>query len=179
MDFSLNFFYSAYNKEILNKNSIPHFLFKFRDLLNEMGFEDENDEHGRSGSFGYSSNQNKILMFTRYRDVLDIVANLLIKKHFPKLQYLRIDGNVPPSKRFELVKKFNRDDNVKMLLMTTQVGGVGFNLHTANVVIMFDHDYNPMNDLQAIDRAHRIGQKNVLNVYRLIMKNTLEEQIMG
>lgn len=78
-----------------------------------------------------------------------------------------------------MVKKFNRDNNIKMLLMTTQVGGVGFNLHTANVVIMFDHDYNPMNDLQAIDRAHRIGQKNVLNVYRLIMKNTLEESIMG
>lgn len=44
---------------------------------------------------------------------------------------------------------------------------------------MFDHNYNPMNDLQAIDRAHRIGQKNILQVYRLIMKNTLEEKIMG
>ena len=66
-----------------------------------------------------------------------------------------------------------------MLLLTTSIGGLGLNLSSANIVIMFDHDYNPMNDMQAIDRAHRIGQKNVLNVYRLIMKNTLEEKIMG
>ncbi len=66
-----------------------------------------------------------------------------------------------------------------MLLLTTQVGGMGLNLCSANVVIMFDHDYNPMNDLQAIDRAHRIGQKNILNVYRLMTKDTLEEKIMS
>jgi TATA-binding protein-associated factor len=59
------------------------------------------------------------------------------------------------------------------------VGGVGLNLSSANVVIMFDHDFNPMNDLQAIDRAHRIGQKNILNVHRLIVKDTFEEKILG
>jgi TATA-binding protein-associated factor len=64
-------------------------------------------------------------------------------------------------------------------LVTTAVGGEGLNLSSANVVIMFDHDYNPTVDMQAIDRAHRIGQKRVLNVYRLITKDTLEERIMG
>lgn len=59
------------------------------------------------------------------------------------------------------------------------VGGYGLNLTSANVVIMFDHDYNPTVDMQAIDRAHRLGQKNILNVFRLITKNTLEEKIMG
>lgn len=59
------------------------------------------------------------------------------------------------------------------------VGGYGLNLTSANVVVMFDHDYNPTIDMQAIDRAHRLGQKNILNVYRLITKNTLEEKIMG
>jgi TATA-binding protein-associated factor len=59
-------------------------------------------------------------------------------------------------------------------LVTTSVGGEGLNLTSANTVIMFDHDYNPTVDMQAIDRAHRIGQKRVLNVYRLITKNTLE-----
>ena len=64
-------------------------------------------------------------------------------------------------------------------MVTTAVGGEGLNLSSANVVIMFDHDYNPTVDMQAIDRAHRIGQKRVLNVYRLITKDTLEERIMG
>jgi TATA-binding protein-associated factor len=64
--------------------------------------------------------------------------------------------------------------NVKILLVTTKVGGFGLNLPAANVVIMFDHDYNPTVDMQAIDRAHRLGQKNVVNVYRLITKDTLE-----
>lgn len=69
--------------------------------------------------------------------------------------------------------------NVKILLVTTKVGGFGLNLPAANVVIMFDHDYNPTVDMQAIDRAHRLGQKNVVNVYRLITKDTLEQKIMG
>lgn len=65
------------------------------------------------------------------------------------------------------------------MLLTTKVGGLGLNLSCANVVIMFDHDFNPMNDLQAIERAHRLGQKKVVNVYRMVMKDTLEEKIMG
>ena len=64
-------------------------------------------------------------------------------------------------------------------MVTKAIGGVGLNLTSANVVIMFDSDYNPTVDMQAIDRAHRIGQRRVLNVYRLITKNTLEEKIMG
>ena len=59
------------------------------------------------------------------------------------------------------------------------MGGEGLNLSSANTVVMFDHDYNPTVDMQAIDRAHRIGQRRVLNVYRLITKKTLEERIMG
>jgi TATA-binding protein-associated factor len=141
-----------------------------------MGFEDGSEGSGRHD---YTNNTNKILLFSRYNETLDVINKLFINKLFPSLKYLRIDGTIPAAKRFELVKKFNQDNNIKLLLLTTSVGGVGLNLHTANVVVMFDHDYNPMNDLQAIDRAHRIGQKNILNVYRLIMKDTLEEQIMG
>lgn len=81
--------------------------------------------------------------------------------------------------RFGITKVFNEDMEYKILLLTTTVGGVGLNLSSANFVVMFDHDYNPMNDFQAIDRAHRIGQKNILTIYRLITKDTLEEKIMG
>lgn len=78
-----------------------------------------------------------------------------------------------------MAQKFNDVADIRLLLVTTMVGGYGLNLTSANVVVMFDHDYNPTIDMQAIDRAHRLGQKNILNVYRLITKNTLEEKIMG
>lgn len=65
------------------------------------------------------------------------------------------------------------------MLLTTSVGGLGLNLTTADTVIFFEHDWNPFNDLQAMDRAHRIGQKKVVNVFRLITKNTIEERIMN
>ena len=139
-----------------------------------MGFEDSSEGSHQN----YTNNKNKILLFSRYKETLEVINELFIKRLFPGLQYLRIDGSIPSAKRFEIVKKFNHDDNIKLLLLTTSVGGVGLNLHTANVVVMFDHDYNPMNDLQAIDRAHRIGQKKTVSVYRLITKDTIEEKIV-
>lgn len=78
-----------------------------------------------------------------------------------------------------VVKRFNEDPSIDVLLLTTQVGGLGLNLTGADTVIFVEHDWNPMKDLQAMDRAHRIGQKKVVNVYRLITRGTLEEKIMG
>lgn len=156
--------------------------FVLRDLLNELGFEESCEESSAAEEnlqFLASSNKNKLLIFSKFKETLDLISSQLLDKLFAKLRYLRLDGTVPIEKRFALTKLFNEDSEYKILLLTTGVGGVGLNLCSANVVIMFDHDYNPMNDLQAIDRAHRIGQKNVLNVYRLIMKDTLEEKIMG
>ena len=63
--------------------------------------------------------------------------------------------------------------------MTTSVGGLGLTLTGADVVIFMEHDWNPMNDLQAMDRAHRIGQTRTVNVYRLIMRDTIEDKIMN
>lgn len=63
--------------------------------------------------------------------------------------------------------------------MTTAVGGLGLNLTGADTVIFMEHDWNPMKDMQAIDRAHRFGQKRIVNVYRIILRETLEEKIMG
>ena len=65
-----------------------------------------------------------------------------------------------------------------MLLLTISVGGLGLNLTGADTVIFVKHDWNPQKDLQAMDRAHRIGQKKVMNVYRLITRGTLEEKIL-
>ncbi|XP_055325829.1 TATA-binding protein-associated factor 172-like, partial [Sitodiplosis mosellana] len=81
--------------------------------------------------------------------------------------------------RLQIVTKFNSDPSIDALLLTTQVGGLGLNLTGADTVIFVEHDWNPMKDLQAMDRAHRIGQKKVVNVYRLITRKSLEEKIMG
>jgi len=111
--------------------------------------------------------------------MLDIIENDLFKKLMPTVSYLRMDGSVDASKRHEMVQKFNADPSIDVLLLTTHVGGLGLNLTGADTVIFVEHDWNPMKDLQAMDRAHRIGQKKVVNVYRLITRGTLEEKIMG
>ena len=69
--------------------------------------------------------------------------------------------------------------DIFIFILSTRAGGLGINLTAADTVIFYDHDWNPSNDAQAMDRAHRIGQKKVVNVYRLITKGTLEEKIMG
>jgi SWI/SNF-related matrix-associated actin-dependent regulator of chromatin subfamily A member 5 len=65
-----------------------------------------------------------------------------------------------------------------IFLLSTRAGGLGINLTAADTVIIYDSDFNPQMDLQAMDRAHRIGQKNIVNVYRLITENTVEEKIV-
>ena len=122
--------------------------------------------------------QSKCLIFAQHTKSLDVVESHLFRPHAPSLQYLRLDGKTSPSERFKVAQRFNEDDEVRVLLMTTKVGGLGLNLTGANVVIFLEHDYNPVNDIQAMDRAHRIGQQDCVNVYRLITKGTIEEKIM-
>lgn len=111
--------------------------------------------------------------------MLDVIEADLFRSHMPSLSYMRMDGSTDPSKRHGVVQTFNSDPSIDVLLLTTQVGGLGLNLTGADTVIFVEHDWNPMKDLQAMDRAHRLGQKKVVNVYRLITKGTLEEKIMG
>uniref|UniRef100_A0A1B6DFE2 TATA-binding protein-associated factor 172 n=1 Tax=Clastoptera arizonana TaxID=38151 RepID=A0A1B6DFE2_9HEMI len=124
-------------------------------------------------------NQHRALIFCQIKSMLDIVENDLLKAHMPSVTYLRLDGSILPGSRHAVVTQFNSDPSIDVLLLTTQVGGLGLNLTGADTVIFVEHDWSPMRDLQAMDRAHRIGQKKVVNVYRLITKSTLEEKIMG
>ncbi|XP_018561856.1 TATA-binding protein-associated factor 172 isoform X1 [Anoplophora glabripennis] len=124
-------------------------------------------------------NQHRALVFCQLKAMLDIIEKDLFKKHMPSVTYLRLDGSVPAGQRHTVVTRFNNDPSIDVLLLTTQVGGLGLNLTGADTVIFVEHDWNPMKDLQAMDRAHRIGQRKVVNVYRLITRATLEEKIMG
>ncbi|KAF5372870.1 hypothetical protein D9758_001613 [Tetrapyrgos nigripes] len=123
--------------------------------------------------------QHRVLIFCQMKQMLDIIEKDLFKQHMPSVTYMRLDGNTEANKRHNIVQTFNADPSIDCLLLTTHVGGLGLTLTGADTVIFVEHDWNPMKDLQAMDRAHRIGQKKVVNVYRLITKGTLEERIMG
>lgn len=120
------------------------------------------------------ANGHKMLIFTTYKKALDLVI--------PKLNNIGItsyyiDGSVPSKKRMELVDSFNKDDT-DVFIITLKAGGTGLNLTSATVVIHLDLWWNPQVENQATDRAHRIGQKNTVEVIRLITKGTIEERIL-
>lgn len=125
------------------------------------------------------ASQHRVLVFAQTKQMLDIVENLLFERNMPSVSYMRLDGSTDTLQRHSIVQTFNADPSIDVLLLTTAVGGLGLTLTGADTVVFLDHDWNPMKDLQAMDRAHRIGQKKVVNVYRLITKDTLEEKIMG
>lgn len=157
-------------------------LNALRNLLFECGIGEDDMEKKTSDQFlptGNVISQHRALIFCQLKDMLDMVENDLFKKNMPSVTYMRLDGSVDPRDRQAVVRKFNEDPSIDCLLLTTKVGGLGLNLTGADTVIFIEHDWNPMNDLQAMDRAHRLGQKKVVNVYRIVTKGTLEEKIMG
>lgn len=154
-------------------------LTALRDLLVDCGIGiDPSSENEVTTETSYVS-PHRALIFCQMKEMLDMVQNDVLKKMLPSVQYLRMDGSVDASKRQDIVNKFNSDPSYDVLLLTTSVGGLGLNLTGADTVIFVEHDWNPQKDLQAMDRAHRIGQKKVVNVYRLITRGTLEEKIMS
>lgn len=94
--------------------------------------------------------------------------------------YLRLDGTTKAEERGDLLKKFNcKNSEYFVFLLSTRAGGLGLNLQSADTVIIFDSDWNPHQDLQAQDRAHRIGQQNEVRVLRLMTVNSVEERILA
>lgn len=148
--------------------------FEGRQILQDCGIG-KVEEGNQDEAFA----PHRVLVFCQMKQMLDIIENDLFRQLMPSVTYMRMDGATPSNKRHALVQTFNADPSIDVLLMTTQVGGLGLNLTGADTVIFVEHDWNPMKDLQAMDRAHRLGQKRVVNVYRLITRGTLEEKIMG
>eukprot|EP01094_Clydonella_sp_ATCC50884_P011180 TRINITY_DN2098_c0_g1_i2.p1 TRINITY_DN2098_c0_g1~~TRINITY_DN2098_c0_g1_i2.p1 ORF type:complete len:532 (-),score=181.27 TRINITY_DN2098_c0_g1_i2:92-1687(-) len=108
--------------------------------------------------------------------MLDILEDYMRMKEY---QYCRIDGSTAGDVREEAIDSFNKEGSEKFVfLLSTRAGGLGINLATADTVILYDSDWNPQVDLQAQDRAHRIGQKKPVSVYRFITDKTVEEKIV-
>ena len=170
--------YAAIQAQLARQNSslkdVVHApkLTALRDLLVDCGIGTDPAENNNFVS------PHRALIFCQMKEMLDIVANDVLKALLPSVQYLRLDGSVEANKRQNIVNQFNTDPSYDCLLLTTSVGGLGLNLTGADTVIFVEHDWNPQKDLQAMDRAHRIGQKKVVNVYRLVTRGTLEEKIL-
>ena len=99
--------------------------------------------------------------------------------HYRSFKYLRLDGGTKCEDRAISMERFNeKNTEYKIFLLSTRAGGHGLNLQTADTVVIFDSDWNPQMDLQAQDRAHRIGQRNEVRVFRLITKTAIEEGIL-
>lgn len=119
---------------------------------------------------------HRVLIFSQMVRMLDILGDYLSIKG---INFQRLDGTVPSAQRRISIDHFNSpDSNDFVFLLSTRAGGLGINLMTADTVVIFDSDWNPQADLQAMARAHRIGQKNHVMVYRLVSKDTVEEEVL-
>ncbi|XP_015795972.1 chromatin-remodeling complex ATPase chain Iswi-like [Tetranychus urticae] len=119
---------------------------------------------------------SRVLVFSQMTRMLDILEDYCLWRGF---NYCRLDGQTAHEDREQAIYEFNKPDSEKFLFMlSTRAGGLGINLATADVVILFDSDWNPQVDLQAMDRAHRIGQTKTVRVFRMITDNTVEERIV-
>ncbi|XP_006461134.1 hypothetical protein AGABI2DRAFT_221665 [Agaricus bisporus var. bisporus H97] len=123
----------------------------------------------------YKSEERKILIFSQFTQILDILQAILGHQN---IRFLVLTGSTPVDVRQTLVDEFNEDLDIPVFLLSTKAGGMGINLTAASVVIMFDQDFNPHNDKQAQDRAYRIGQKRNVEVVKLISRGTIEEDML-
>ncbi|XP_036912097.1 DNA excision repair protein ERCC-6-like 2 isoform X2 [Sturnira hondurensis] len=117
-------------------------------------------------------NRDKVLLFSFSTKLLDVLQQYCMASG---LDYRRLDGSTKSEERIKIVKEFNSTQDVNICLVSTMAGGLGLNFIGANVVVLFDPTWNPANDLQAIDRAYRIGQCRDVKVFRLISLGTVEE----
>ncbi|KZO95770.1 hypothetical protein CALVIDRAFT_482343 [Calocera viscosa TUFC12733] len=120
---------------------------------------------------------HRVLIFFQMTEIMTIFEDYCNYRHY---SYLRLDGMTKSEDRGEAMRKFNEKDSpYSLFLLSTRAGGLGLNLQTADTVIIFDSDWNPHADLQAQDRAHRIGQKKAVSVFRLITDKSVEEHMLS
>ncbi|KAH0831419.1 SNF2 family DNA-dependent ATPase [Lanmaoa asiatica] len=119
---------------------------------------------------------SRVLIFSQMSRVLDILEDYCLFRGF---RYCRIDGSTAHDDRIVAIDEYNKPESEKFIfLLTTRAGGLGINLTTADIVILYDSDWNPQADLQAMDRAHRIGQTKQVYVFRFITEGSVEERML-
>lgn len=121
------------------------------------------------------ANDHRVLIYFQMTKMIDLMEEYLIYRQY---KYLRLDGSSKISDRRDMVTDWQTKPELFVFLLSTRAGGLGINLTAADTVIFFDSDWNPSNDQQAMDRAHRLGQTKQVTVYRLITKGTIDERII-
>ncbi|KAG0366182.1 hypothetical protein BGZ54_005705 [Gamsiella multidivaricata] len=122
----------------------------------------------------WQKEKHRVLLFSQTRTMLDILEKFIKSEGYV---YRRMDGMTPIQNRMGLVDEYNARDDIYVFLLTTKVGGLGVNLTGADRVIIFDPDWNPSTDIQARERAWRLGQTRAVTIYRLMTSGTIEEKI--
>ena len=119
---------------------------------------------------------HRVVLFSQFTSTLDLLEDLLTHRGY---KYCRLDGSTNRVQRTVDINAFNMLGSSKFVfLMSTRAGGLGINCQTADTCILFDSDWNPQVDLQAMARVHRIGQTKVVHLYRLVSRGTVEERIV-
>ena len=185
--------YASYVKDIKEKMENNEFsddkitIFSYLTKLRQLCLDPSivlDDYNGKSGKIeevvsmikDNISENHKILLFSQFTSVLKNISKRLTEN---KIQHFYLDGSTNAGKRLELVEEFNNNDETKVFLISLKAGGTGLNLTSADIVIHFDPWWNPAVEDQATDRAHRIGQENVVQVFKLISEGTVEDKILS
>ncbi|KAF7784425.1 hypothetical protein Agabi119p4_590 [Agaricus bisporus var. burnettii] len=118
---------------------------------------------------------HRVLIYFQMTRMMDLMEEYLIYRQY---KYLRLDGSSKIEDRRDMVIDWQTRPDIFVFLLSTRAGGLGINLTAADTVVFYDHDWNPSNDAQAMDRAHRLGQTRQVTVYRLITRGTIDERIV-
>ena len=175
-----------FNNIVMQLRKICNHPFVFEEVERQVNpYKTNNDLLYRvSGKFEllarilpkFQVTNHRILMFFQMTQIMTIMEDFLTMLG---MKYLRLDGSTKSEERSELLAKFNAPNSPYFVfLLSTRAGGLGLNLQTADTVVIFDSDWNPHQDLQAQDRAHRIGQTKEVRIFRLITSNSIEEYIL-
>ncbi|CAI5958154.1 unnamed protein product [Closterium sp. NIES-64] len=152
-------------------SSPPIQIFDFSKMLTDSGKLHQLDVLLRR----LRAEGHRVLLFAQMTKMLNILEDYM---NYRKYKYLRLDGSSTIVDRREMVKDFQHKSEIFVFLLSTRAGGLGINLTAADTVIFYESDWNPTMDLQAMDRAHRLGQTREVTVYRMICGGTVEEKIV-
>ena len=174
------------NNTVMQLKKICNHPFVFEEVENAMNpYNVSNDLLWRtSGKFElldrilpkFKRSGHRVLMFFQMTQIMNIMEDFLLYRGY---KYLRLDGSTKADDRTSLLQDFNSDPELFVFILSTRAGGLGLNLQVADTVIIYDSDWNPHQDLQAQDRAHRIGQTKEVRILRLITEKSIEENILA
>ncbi|KAI5786379.1 SNF2 family N-terminal domain-containing protein [Peziza echinospora] len=174
--------YIIEDMEVMNDFELDRLCRTFPDTLLSYTFPDSS--YHDSGKIAvlctllkrFKENGDRVLIFSQFTQVMDILEKVLSSLD---VTFLRLDGSTKVEDRQDMIDQFYDEEDISAFLLSTKAGGFGINLACANKVVIFDSSFNPHDDRQAADRAHRVGQKRPVEVINLVTRGTIEEQILA